>query len=68
MFLELKFVKLEFQPKIEFPKLDLLLDPSDLDWKKKEKEKVELEFSKLEFHLNCKELEFARLEFQARKK
>ena len=31
-FLKIEFVKLEFQPKIEFPKLDL-----DLTWKKKKK-------------------------------
>ena len=51
--MELEFVKLEFQPKIEFPKLDLLLDSSsDVDLKKKKKKKhVELEFTKLEFHL-----------------
>ena len=44
-FLELEFVKLEFQPKIEFEKLDLCLTLI-----KKKKKKVELKFSKLKFH------------------
>ena len=44
-FLKLEFVKLEFQPKIEFEKLDL-----HLMWIKKKKVEPEFTFNKLKFH------------------
>ena len=56
-FLKIEFVKLEFQPKIEFPKLDL-----DLTWIKKKK-KVEIEFSKLKFHAFKKRVRLLSNEF-----
>ena len=57
-FLKIEFVKLKFQPKIEFLKLNL-----GLTWKKKKK-KAELEFSKFKFHLKIiMELVFASLKF-----
>ena len=47
-FLKIEFVKLKFQSKIEFSKLDLLLDNTRHGFKKKKL--VELKFSKLEFY------------------
>ena len=47
--MELKFVKLKFQTKMEFPKLNFILGrSSDVELKKKKKQ-VELESRKLEF-------------------
>ena len=61
-FLKIEFVKLKFQSKIEFSKLDL-----ELTWiKKKEKrkkEKVEIEFSKLKFHAFKKRVRLLSSEF-----
>ena len=58
-FLKIEFVKLKFQSKIEFPKLNL-----DLTWiKKRKKEKVEIEFSKLKFHAFKKRVRLLSSEF-----
>ena len=61
-------MKLEFQLKIEFLKLNLLLDSFDVELKKK-KTMWNLHSSsiKKKKKFTCKELEFSRLEFQAGK-